>query len=118
MLSEVNVVVIARSVQPPTQLRRVSMPSQLQNGVQCRSRRTRAGRKSAAQEIPAFTLIRADGSLRMREAPKPAPRPDWYAIGQGKGEVDLLHGKAEMLDERSEERRVGKECRSRWSPEQ
>ena len=26
------------------------------------------------------------------------------------------HGKTTLVDERSEERRVGKECRSRWSP--
>ena len=28
---------------------------------------------------------------------------------------EMVHGKLESLD-RSEERRVGKECRSRWSP--
>ena len=26
------------------------------------------------------------------------------------------HGKTTLVDARSEERRVGKECRSRWSP--
>ena len=28
----------------------------------------------------------------------------------------LRYGKTSNLDDRSEERRVGKECRSRWSP--
>ena len=30
--------------------------------------------------------------------------------------VKLYHGIDEVLTTRSEERRVGKECRSRWSP--
>ena len=29
----------------------------------------------------------------------------------------VLHGGMEFFDSRSEERRVGKECRSRWSPD-
>ena len=36
-----------------------------------------------------------------------------YLIGDGMG---LSHVSMLMLEERSEERRVGKECRSRWSP--
>ena len=28
----------------------------------------------------------------------------------------VLLGRGEMISQRSEERRVGKECRSRWSP--
>src|SRR3989475_7400449 len=32
------------------------------------------------------------------------------------GEHVALHGTQHWLDTRSEERRVGKECRSRWSP--
>ena len=30
--------------------------------------------------------------------------------------ISLSFGKRQILDDRSEERRVGKECRSRWSP--
>ena len=32
------------------------------------------------------------------------------------GDPAAMDAVGEMLDERSEERRVGKECRSRWSP--
>ena len=33
-----------------------------------------------------------------------------------KDEISLILDTSESLKERSEERRVGKECRSRWSP--
>src|SRR5690554_7896212 len=37
--------------------------------------------------------------------------------GQGPGQVALVgRGRVEVVQGRSEERRVGKECRSRWSP--
>ena len=39
---------------------------------------------------------------------------DERILGELDGVTDLLNGDAEYL--RSEERRVGKECRSRWSP--
>src|ERR1051326_5030086 len=32
------------------------------------------------------------------------------------GGMSSIHGLRHLLDDRSEERRVGKECRSRWSP--
>ena len=31
-------------------------------------------------------------------------------------QIDEILDKSELFDARSEERRVGKECRSRWSP--
>src|SRR2546430_16090960 len=34
-------------------------------------------------------------------------------LGRGLGMIDLA---GEMLEQRSEERRVGEECRSRWAP--
>src|SRR3712207_8045059 len=40
----------------------------------------------------------------------------WQELGRSV-ELDVVEREAEVLhDERSEERRVGKECRSRWSP--
>src|SRR5688572_32855726 len=40
------------------------------------------------------------------------------AVGLDRALVLLLHHRADVAEEeRSEERRVGKECRSRWSPE-
>src|SRR5687767_11560299 len=44
-----------------------------------------------------------------------------YEIGEEEGELFLAMERLEgtpLSDRRSEERRVGKECRSRWSPEQ
>src|SRR3712207_1215016 len=38
------------------------------------------------------------------------------ALGRRLGEVTESHPVVPGVDERSEERRVGKECRSRWSP--
>src|SRR5256885_6623335 len=62
------------------------------------SRRSSICRNGAASSRPGFPE-------RSRELRR---RPPW---GQGGGECDAL-----MDDVRSEERRVGKECRSRWSP--
>ena len=39
-----------------------------------------------------------------------------FAIAQNGVSLDVLLGNATQLRDRSEERRVGKECRSRWSP--
>src|SRR5262249_59211251 len=45
---------------------------------------------------------------------------DGFPIGRGRGDLlpvlDLAGVEAPIGVERSEERRVGKECRSRWSP--
>ena len=41
--------------------------------------------------------------------------PKGWAIEATKGNVNTLE-KVKAKDDRSEERRVGKECRSRWSP--
>ena len=40
----------------------------------------------------------------------------WRPLGERKAYFALLASGAEWLERRSEERRVGKECRSRWSP--
>ena len=48
---------------------------------------------------------------------KAKAKPFVFSLGQGmflQGVEDFLIGKE--IGERSEERRVGKECRSRWSP--
>ena len=49
---------------------------------------------------------------------KPGNLDDVLVIGSGGGNdvAVALHNGAKHVDERSEERRVGKECRSRWSP--
>src|SRR5260370_8096843 len=39
----------------------------------------------------------------------------WEEYGKG-AETPSIAGPEEQVEERSEERRVGKECRSRWSP--
>ena len=42
---------------------------------------------------------------------------DTMAIALAKeGGISFIYGSQSIEDERSEERRVGKECRSRWSP--
>src|SRR3712207_9416531 len=52
---------------------------------------------------------RADTERIMREYDVRAPGPDTLAVA-------LSGGNQQKLIVRSEERRVGKECRSRWSP--
>ena len=53
---------------------------------------------------------------------KPAVSPPWLVFSVVSDTAsDVLDGQAEsritvQIDVRSEERRVGKECRSRWSP--
>src|SRR3712207_9067310 len=42
--------------------------------------------------------------------------PTWVAQEYPDLLSDIERTERELLDERSEERRVGKECRSRWSP--
>src|SRR2546426_10270431 len=52
-----------------------------------------------------------NGSTRVGKA----PRRIWWARGRT-GRVEVEEGEPRRLVQRSEERRVGKECRSRWSP--
>src|SRR2546422_5757817 len=56
---------------------------------------------------------RAPGDLAQAPKPPQFPESKWTI-----GEPDLIitAAKPETLPARSEERRVGKECRSRWSP--
>ena len=78
-------------------------------------------------------MIRTELSLRLGNSPGSLAsvcrllsdeRVNILALGlEGGGQLRLLvdnhvHGGAVLrgVDERSEERRVGKECRSRWSP--
>ena len=81
--------------------------------------------KSALWVLPALGAIVLDGIVGVLRFKQKAEQID---IVEGirrirDGEVDYkldvesLHGdNREMADARSEERRVGKECRSRWSP--
>src|SRR2546430_12642604 len=43
-------------------------------------------------------------------------RPYEWALGRELDQAALRQAAAALVGERSEERRVGKECRSRWSP--
>ena len=53
------------------------------------------------------------GGRRVRAGDKPKALSDKIAEGK---DADIIEFHAPELDARSEERRVGKECRSRWSP--
>src|SRR6266542_6982362 len=65
---------------------------------------------------PAPQIVQADYSSAASAAPPPAPVTTASKPQDSKGENTFeVYGFA-MLDARSEERRVGKECRSRWSP--
>ena len=44
------------------------------------------------------------------------PKTVGVAVSNATFHFDKLYTYAVMPDQRSEERRVGKECRSRWSP--
>src|SRR3712207_8103470 len=64
----------------------------------------------------AFDTIYAEGQRRYVESLSSYAR---QFLGQmDKPDVDFIEGlsPAISIDQRSEERRVGKECRSRWSP--
>src|SRR2546426_12338044 len=60
----------------------------------------------------ALLLSQADGQVVIRKA-APAAEVTINGVRLGSEPTPLLHGDKV---ERSEERRVGKECRSRWSP--
>src|SRR5260370_29260077 len=69
-----------------------------------------------------FGAARGDGTLTMADGKKYGISVENIKIGsvgasyvQGKGSVYNLK-QAQDMEGRSEERRVGKECRSRWSP--
>src|SRR3712207_5650154 len=97
--------------------------------------RTSAVREAGFEKIPEDH----DGFLRLCQALKRNNKPAGFtlgnAVGDGNGTAEFLlwsHGgylvdedgkvaingreTVESLNYRSEERRVGKECRSRWSP--
>src|SRR3989441_10580267 len=103
-----------------------------------KSKQRRAQRETSAGGVvfrrgpdgaPRFLLIRDSyrnwgfpkGHLKVGEPPADAARRE---VAEETGLEDLaLHGPIRVIDwyfrfrgKRSEERRVGKECRSRWSP--
>ena len=57
-----------------------------------------------------YAYILRDGTMRFSDDGEPQERPDWNTTAAG------LSSKESSPKSRSEERRVGKECRSRWSP--
>src|SRR5688500_1599792 len=59
----------------------------------------------------AFSLVLGDVAAELRRATIPVV-DDLTRLGEA---PDVIHGH-HHLETRSEERRVGKECRSRWSP--
>src|SRR6266542_673496 len=68
---------------------------------------------SLAEDLAAETFERALRSWRRFDPRRSSPRTWLCAIARN---VALDHFRAERRRVRSEERRVGKECRSRWSP--
>src|SRR3989338_10197212 len=73
-------------------------------------------RKLGGKHGPLLQQIRQDGIERDHNAKTVAQTPNhgkpvFEKRGKIAGHLDRLFG-----DQRSEERRVGKECRSRWSP--
>src|SRR5258708_39270095 len=72
--------------------------------------------------FPYTTLFRScrdqfDRSLLCLHHPLRSPRADARVCsGTSKGMMEAEKGSVELVTARSEERRVGKECRSRWSP--
>ena len=75
---------------------------------------TRACGKDAALLVRVQALLRADesGESFLPEQPKATVLAITEKPGDRIGRYKLL----QQIGERSEERRVGKECRSRWSP--
>src|SRR2546422_10154745 len=76
-----------------------------------------------------FRSLEADGSVEPAERQRPPVRPlrrpahqeivdlgGGLAVCEGGRQLREQVGVARRLEQRSEERRVGKECRSRWSP--
>src|SRR5260370_42096828 len=46
----------------------------------------------------------------------PGPTPVWAQAGKINASDNIMQIRTNRIESRSEERRVGKECRSRWSP--
>src|SRR2546426_2066926 len=64
-----------------------------------------------------FRCVEAAWNLRIEiAADKTADRDHQHAPERHPGDVAELERRVKCADDRSEERRVGKECRSRWSP--
>ena len=57
-----------------------------------------------------ISAVRQGGSSEIRMVAQPVGADQWRALADGCENLAVLD------IERSEERRVGKECRSRWSP--
>src|SRR6266542_2507262 len=68
---------------------------------------------SLAEDLAAETFERALRSWRRFDPARSSPRTWLCTIARS---TALDHFRAERRRVRSEERRVGKECRSRWSP--
>ena len=68
----------------------------------------------SAPEIPlCINVLRL---LNYRLAPDELILFDWLTVKQISFKYKPFHYSQARVEERSEERRVGKECRSRWSP--
>src|SRR3712207_9543748 len=82
--------------------------------IRARRRGTPRRRAHGARSgTPAVVLPpSADRTVHLRGSPG-APGP---SIARGRATTSGLGGTAPTVHDRSEERRVGKECRSRWSP--
>src|SRR5256884_4753854 len=72
--------------------------------------RVRQGKFLVSQVDASSGALRQDGHTRCFELVQ------WLAAQGQLGGPDEVGGCAQILELRSEERRVGKECRSRWSP--
>src|SRR2546422_8994984 len=69
------------------------------------------GRPPVRRTPPASRRGRGLRVVRLANAGTKAAAPDWTQLG-----LPALRSQERGGAERSEERRVGKECRSRWSP--
>src|SRR5437879_9409581 len=65
---------------------------------------------------PVPVTVAADIRALFTQDPDALDDPDCYPVARDATQIDLRPAVREELLLRSEERRVGKECRSRWSP--
>src|SRR2546426_11620059 len=73
---------------------------------------------SQLAERQGYTVRRAHTGAQLLEQAHAVP-PDLVALDEALTDMDTLAASRALRDDphvRSEERRVGKECRSRWSP--